>query len=98
MSRFYGTLTGQARTSATRRGSTTSGLTSHTRGWNVGVKVECRDCSGDDEITIRTTGGSNKPTDGIPLGTIKTSPTGARYFVPSAYIRTLIEEGERIYC
>ena len=39
MSRFYGSLQG-SRGEATRQGTRASGITSHTRGWNIGARVE----------------------------------------------------------
>lgn len=61
MSRFYGDLTGQAKTKATRRGSLKSGVESHVRGWNVGVRVVISDEHGKDYIRVYKTGGSNNP-------------------------------------
>jgi len=61
MSHFYGDLTGD-RGVATRRGSKKSGIHSHIRGWNVGVKIEGDvDAQGEDSFTIYKTGGSNNP-------------------------------------
>ena len=40
MARSYGSVRGQARTSATRRGSKASGISGHVRGWDSGVRVE----------------------------------------------------------
>jgi len=39
MARFYGEITGRAKTVG-RVGTPTSGLEGHLRGWNVGVRVE----------------------------------------------------------
>ena len=39
MSKFYGSITGSAKTAATRCGSKNSGIESHTRGWDQGVRV-----------------------------------------------------------
>jgi len=39
MARFYGTLEGQARTQATRRGSTRSGLKATLKGWGGQIEV-----------------------------------------------------------
>ena len=61
MSRFYGSLTGQAKTTATRRGSTI--VEAHVRGWDFGVYSQvhkCRHCGGD-AVKVFTTGGSNNP-------------------------------------
>tara|TARA_R100000808_G_scaffold1512_1_gene6907 strand:- start:1754 stop:2053 length:300 start_codon:yes stop_codon:yes gene_type:complete len=39
MSKFYGSITGSAKTAATRCGTKNSGIESHTRGWHQGVYV-----------------------------------------------------------
>jgi len=38
MSQFYGTVSGQARTNAIRRGSKNSGITTYTAGWNGAIR------------------------------------------------------------
>jgi hypothetical protein len=58
MARFYGEVQG-TRGRASRLGS--SGLRSHTRGWNVGVEVVCRVLNGADVIEVYETGGSHAP-------------------------------------
>jgi len=40
MSRFYGTVDGQAATQATRRGSTASGITTYAAGWRGAIRVD----------------------------------------------------------
>lgn len=63
MARFYGDLTGQAKTTATRRGSAKSGVRAHVRGWENGVRVEiaAKDVDGveHDIISVYATSGSN---------------------------------------
>jgi hypothetical protein len=62
MSRFYASISGSAKTEATRQGTPKSGIVGHVRGWDVGVKVRAvvgRD--GQDEIRVYLTGGSNHP-------------------------------------
>ncbi len=59
MAQFYATITGQAKTNATRRGSKNSGLTAHVRGWNLGVQVVCRHENGRDVFHVYRTNGSN---------------------------------------
>jgi hypothetical protein len=39
MSKFYGSITGSAKTAATRCGTKKSGIESHTSGWDQGVRV-----------------------------------------------------------
>lgn len=59
MARFYGEIKGQARTTATRRGSKSSGITAHIRGWNIGVRVEIFAVGDRDIVHIYRTSGSN---------------------------------------
>ena len=60
MARFYGIVSGQARTQATRLGSPRSGLRAECRGWDIGVScfaaVEHDDS---DSIQVYLNGGSN---------------------------------------
>ena len=61
MSRFYGSLTGSAKTTATRCGSVSSRVSAHVRGWDIGVRgsvYACREC-GADRIKAYRTQGSN---------------------------------------
>lgn len=59
MSRFYVSAGGQAKTEATRRGGTKSGVYSHTRGWHIGVRVNGHvNDAGEDEFDVYLTGGS----------------------------------------
>ena len=60
MAQFYGSINGQAKTQATRRGSKNSGMSAHIRGWNVGVYVVCSHVGGKDIIRVYKTGGSNQ--------------------------------------
>lgn len=72
MARFYGSVEGQARTMATRRGSENSGLVAHIRGWNVGVRVVCEvDGQGRDVVRVYETGGSNSGSSGKLLAEVK---------------------------
>lgn len=65
MAQFYAEIKGCAKTTATRRGTKTTGIFSHTRGWTSGVKVNLCHLghSGpqkkQDHITITLTSGSN---------------------------------------
>ncbi len=59
MSRFYGSLEGSARTTATRRGSKASGVSAHVRGWDIGLEVIAHDHNGNDAISVYLTRGSN---------------------------------------
>ena len=51
MARFYGILQGN-RGAATRMGTAGSGLTTHTAGWQGGIKVTLRDKNGRDYVRV----------------------------------------------
>ena len=59
MSRYYGSVKGQAKTTAGRQGSKASGITGHIRGWDAGVKVVGQVEGGEDCFLIMATNGSN---------------------------------------
>lgn len=61
MARFMASMQGKAG-SASRLGSINSGITTHTRGWNLGVRVQGRVVADKDEFTVHATGGSTDPT------------------------------------
>ena len=61
MSRFYGTINGQAQTSASRRGGSKTGIEGHIRGWDVGIYVCGFVDNGQDKFRVALTGGSNNP-------------------------------------
>lgn len=71
MARFYGSMDGSAKTTATRCGTTNSGITAHVRGWDCGVEVTAVTCGNDDVIYIRSTGGSNDRELGTLIGRVK---------------------------
>jgi len=59
MARFYADIKG-SRGESTGLGTKASSITSHTRGWDVGVRVTCRvNENGDDECLVYVTDGSN---------------------------------------
>jgi len=58
MARFRAEIEGQAG-NASRLGSERSGIRSHTRGWNLGVKVDGDANNGHDRFLVRVTGGSH---------------------------------------
>ena len=70
MSRFYGTVEGSAKTIASRTGTPSSGLSAHIRGWNTGVKVQCRAVDEADVIEVLATGGSNEISSDQHIATI----------------------------
>ena len=84
MARFYGTVKGQAKGTASRRGSYDSGLVTHTNGWGAGVKVTAYpdNISGEDNFEIVLDYGSSQEGGEIILGTYFVRPqTGERVFV-----------------
>ena len=52
MSQFYGTLDGQARTVATRRGSKKSGITATAASWSGAVRVSVSDEDGEERFDV----------------------------------------------
>jgi hypothetical protein len=68
MSRFYGSLTGQAKTTATRRGGPSSGVEAHVRGWEIGVRTQVYDYNGQDRVRVYVTSGSNGRTSERQVG------------------------------
>lgn len=63
MARFWGEITGQKRKVSTIGGKD-SGLHAIINGWDIGVEVRLVVSeSGEDEVAVSITGGSNKPSD-----------------------------------
>ena len=72
MARFYGEVYCQGKTKASRIGSPKSGMYSHIRGWNVGVKVRCFvNYNDEDVIEVYKSGGSNQPSEDTLIITMK---------------------------
>ena len=80
MSHFYASMQGN-RGEATRCGSKQSGIDAHIRGWNSGVRVSCRynKTTGRDECFIYATGGSNRSSQDIELGSVVNDGDGFRF-------------------
>jgi hypothetical protein len=80
MSRFYANIKG-TRGEATRQGSGRSGITSHTRGWNLGVRVQgypaIEDAAKQDEFCISITGGSAGARLSAPLACVSENSNGS---------------------
>lgn len=92
MSRYYASIRGSAKTEATRRGSAGSGIESHTRGWDVGVRVVAHPEPETDpneiiRFRIYLTGGSNGGKMGSGagklVGTVTLGAAGLPAFVPA---------------
>ena len=75
MSQFYAEIQGN-RGKTSRMGSKMSGMWSHTRGWGVGVEVQCWHTGGEDVIEIQATGGSNGGMRNRRLVTLRKDPNG----------------------
>lgn len=71
MSRFYASISGQAKTDATREGSAKSGINGHIRGWDLGIEVCGYDENGVDCFDVYLTSGSNGHRPPIFLGTAR---------------------------
>ena len=71
MSKFYGSIEGSAKTTATRCGSKNSGIESHTRGWDQGIRVagSVRE-SERESFEVYLTGGSAGKSNDIHIGTL----------------------------
>ena len=83
MSRFYGSVMGQARTEATRRGSANSGVTGHVRGWHVGVETVASAGvlhSENDVLNVFATAGSTGSGPTAYIGTVYRNASGALVF------------------
>ena len=50
MSQFYGTVSGQARTDATRRGSKRSGIVTYAAGWGGAIRVDVSENEAGEDI------------------------------------------------
>ncbi len=77
MSKFYGSITGSAKTAATRCGSKKSGIESHTRGWDQGIRVTASvqkvgpgRTLERESFEVYLTGGSNGKSNDIHIGTL----------------------------
>lgn len=69
MAQYYANIQGN-RGEATRMGTKSSGLSGHIRGWDIGAKVTMvwNKETGEDEVHIRLTSGSNNGKNGKCLG------------------------------
>jgi hypothetical protein len=61
--RFWATIKGEGKTEASRGGNEASGISSHTRGWNIGIEVgghiDGLASNNRDQFDVYLTGGSN---------------------------------------
>lgn len=77
MARFKGDVLGSAKSAASRLGSKFSGIYSHTRGWELGVRVggDVTD-DGRDVFSVAVTGGSNNGSKAVPILRVEEGPDG----------------------
>lgn len=85
MSRFYGSLSGSAKTQATRCGTRASGVTSHVRGWDTGIRTSAESNAGGldpplDVLEAHLTGGSTSAPHGGLGFTVHEKANGHRDF------------------
>jgi len=76
MAQFYATVTGNGKSSATKTGTKTSGMSAHVRGWEAGVRVECSTrADGKNEFRVYRTGGSHIPDGELFAMFVEDEPT-----------------------
>lgn len=75
MARFIAEIEGQSNPT-TRIGSEGSGIRSHTRGWNLGVKVHGDGKGERDRFLVQVTGGSHNPSGTRNVCTIEETDEG----------------------
>lgn len=80
MAHFYASIQGN-RSGRTAMGTKNSGIEGHVRGWNIGgrVYVSYNEATGQDEVTIYITGGSNGGNGSKRLGTWTLNKKGTNY-------------------
>ena len=83
MARFRATIQGQ-RGSASRLGSTKSGITAQVNGWDVGVDVDADDENGTDTFKVYVTGGSRNAVNARHVGTVLLDRNGKPTFITVA--------------
>lgn len=77
MSRFYATVNGQSKTTATKCGNKQSGMYAHIRGWNIGATIDLMvDSDNEDILCIEITGGSNNAATKKFIGRFKLGKRG----------------------
>jgi hypothetical protein len=77
MARFRGTVQG-GRGAASKLGHATTGLTTTTNGWDIGVKVIARVADDKDTFDVYLTGGSNAGAREVFLGTFDEDDLGKK--------------------
>ena len=83
MSKFYGIVTGRARTPGTRCGSETSGLRTECRTWKIGVNCYARVQDDVEYIDLYMTSGSG-PGAGRFIGSVTLSDGAPTFTTPDA--------------
>jgi hypothetical protein len=75
--RFYTEYTNRRRN--THGAGTLAGYGTHTRGWNAGARVTCRDRGDQDQFDVYMTSGSHERGRDVLLGTVKDTPDGPHW-------------------
>jgi len=88
MSHFYGTVNG-GRSIASRTGHIGTGISSHTRGWSLGIKVHGYAQDGQDCFAVSVSGGSNNDGTVKSLGTIRETENGAEWVRPDGTVEDI---------
>jgi hypothetical protein len=71
MAHFYGSMTGSAKTEATRCGTKNSGISAHVRGWEVGVRLYGHAGTESDYFEVYATHGSSGNGASVYMGTVR---------------------------
>lgn len=93
MSHFYGSMDGSAKTTATRCGTSDSGIRAHVRGWDTGVYIDGTNPNGD-QFDIQATYGSNMNGRSVHIGTVKENADGTVSFCPSEQVIQAVKTAE----
>ena len=90
MSNFYASISGTARTKTTRRGTESSGISGHIRGWNVGVHIEGSvESDGTDSFLVYATYGSNGKGKKVLAVIIRQGPNGPEVGINDKLLKAL---------
>lgn len=94
MSQFYGSLNGQAKTTATRTGTANSGISGHVRGWDLGVHTfGYTTFDGKELYAVEVTHGSNGRGSNVPIGHAELRLDGTKVFKFNQAIAQQIRNG-----
>jgi hypothetical protein len=77
---FIGYVTGRSKTTASRLGTKSTGITARAQGWDIGARVTVNHVDGRDIVSVELTGGSNEACHAHSLGTFERSPIDPNAF------------------